>query len=73
MPGQLVLSRKPGERIFVDGPCIITLVRVGPNSARIGIEADPNVLIRREEVSSDPQIQAARKLGCISCKDIPQR
>lgn len=46
----LVLSRKPGERIHIGDDIVITLVRVGPNNSRIGIEAPRGVSIRREEI-----------------------
>ncbi len=46
----LVLSRKPGERILIGDDVTITVVRVGMNSVRIGIEAPPNVNIVREEL-----------------------
>ncbi len=46
----LVLSRKSGERILIGDEVTITVVRIGPNSVRIGIEAPPNVNIVREEL-----------------------
>lgn len=46
----LVLSRKVGERIYVGDDVTITLVRIGPDKARIGIDAPDSVPIHREEV-----------------------
>lgn len=46
----LVLSRKPGERILIGDNIAITVVRVGPHSVRIGIEAPRDVNIVREEI-----------------------
>lgn len=46
----LVLSRKPGERILVGKDVKITVIRVGPNSVRIGIDAPPEMNIVREEL-----------------------
>ena len=46
----LVLSRKAGERILVGDDVAITVVRIGPNSVRIGIEAPRSMNIVREEL-----------------------
>ncbi len=52
----LVLSRKPGERILIGKDVQITVIRIGPNSVRIGIDAPPEMNIVREELilGSDP-------------------
>lgn len=46
----LVLSRKAGERILVGDDVVVTLVRIGPNSVRVGIEAPREMNIVREEL-----------------------
>jgi carbon storage regulator len=46
----LVLSRKPGERILVGPDVKITVIRIGPNSVRIGIDAPGHLNIVREEL-----------------------
>ena len=46
----LVLSRKLGERILIGDDVAVTLVRIGPNSVRIGIEAPRELNIVREEL-----------------------
>lgn len=46
----LVLSRKPGERILIGDNVAITVVRIGPNSVRIGIDAPRDMNIVREEL-----------------------
>lgn len=46
----LVLSRKAGERILIGDDVAITVVRIGPNSVRIGIEAPKAMNIVREEL-----------------------
>ena len=54
----LVLSRKTSERILIGDDIAITIVRIGPNSVRIGIEAPKNMNIVREELcdfSSKPK------------------
>ncbi len=46
----LVLSRRKGERLFVGNDVVITLIAIGGNRARIGIEAPPEVHVLRDEV-----------------------
>lgn len=46
----LVLSRKPGERILIGTDVKITVIRIGPNSVRIGIDAPGHLNIVREEL-----------------------
>ena len=54
----LVLSRKPGQKILIDlndGRLItVTVVRIGPNSVRIGIDAPGDMKIIREELGLLP-------------------
>ena len=46
----LVLSRKPGERIFIGDDVAVTIVRIGPNTVKLGIEAPRDMNIVREEL-----------------------
>ena len=46
----LVLSRKPGEKILIGDNITVTIVRIGPNTVRIGIEAPRDMNIVREEL-----------------------
>ncbi|MBX3439664.1 MAG: carbon storage regulator [Planctomycetaceae bacterium] len=46
----LVLSRKPGERIMIGDEIAITIVRIGPNAVRLGIDAPRDMNIVREEL-----------------------
>lgn len=46
----LVLSRKVGERVLVGKDVVITVVRIEPNSVRIGIQAPKDQEIVREEL-----------------------
>jgi len=46
----LVLSRKLGERVLVGDQVVVTVVRIGHNAVRLGIEAPPNHKIVREEL-----------------------
>lgn len=46
----LVLSRKPGETIYIGEDISITIVRIGPNTVRVGIEAPRHINIHRDEL-----------------------
>ena len=50
----LVLSRKPGEQILIDGNIVVTVVQCDGNRVRIGIKAPPEVPIVRIEVLGRP-------------------
>lgn len=54
----LVLSRKSGERILIGDEIAITIVRIGPNTVRLGIDAPRDMNIVREElcVGKDDEI-----------------
>ena len=46
----LILTRKPGESIILDGGIKITVAGIQGNQIRIGIEAPKEVKVYREEV-----------------------
>ena len=46
----LVLSRKPGERILIGDNVTVTIVRIGPNTVKLGIDAPKELNIVREEL-----------------------
>ncbi len=48
----LVLSRKIGERVLIGDDVVVTLVRIGPNSIRLGIEAPQWMKIVRDELTA---------------------
>ena len=56
----LVLSRKQLEGIQIGSDIRIKIVKVDRNQVRIGIEAPPDVLIVRDELVNDVEMQAAR-------------
>ena len=58
----LVLSRKPGERIMIGDAVTITVVRIGPNNVRLGIDAPREMNIVREELCGRamPELLAQR-------------
>jgi carbon storage regulator len=48
--GNLVFSRRPGQRFVVDGNIEITVVRVNGNKVRLGVRAPLGVQIVRSEL-----------------------
>jgi carbon storage regulator len=46
----LVLSRKIGESVVIDGRIVVTLVRVDGDAVRLGIQAPHDVPVHRQEV-----------------------
>lgn len=46
----LVLTRKEGERITIDGGITITVVQIHNGKVRVGLEAPPEVHIIRSEL-----------------------
>lgn len=57
----LVLSRKKGETIVIDGGVSITVLEVEGRATRLGIEAPKEVSVMRSELLS--RIQAASSVG----------
>jgi carbon storage regulator len=57
----LVLSRKPGESVVIDGRIKVKIVRLEGDVVKIGIEAPPDVPIHRQEVYDE--IQQSNKLA----------
>jgi carbon storage regulator len=69
----LVLSRKPGEKILIGPDVTVTVVRIGPNTVRIGIDAPRGINIVREELyvpADDPNtaIDEKPKPACASVR-----
>jgi carbon storage regulator len=47
----LVLSRRERERIKLGDSIVVTVVRVAGDRVRLGIEAPPEVVVLRDELS----------------------
>jgi carbon storage regulator len=60
----LVLSRKIGESIIIDGGIRVTVTALKGDKVRIGIEAPADVRIDREEVHHRLQALASSAGGC---------
>uniref|UniRef100_A0A7C2K2D2 Translational regulator CsrA n=1 Tax=Schlesneria paludicola TaxID=360056 RepID=A0A7C2K2D2_9PLAN len=52
----LVLSRKPGEKILIGDNVTVTIVRIGPNTVRLGIDAPREMNIVREELCQTARV-----------------
>ena len=59
----LVLSRKPSERIRIGPDIVVTVVRIGPNNVRLGLEAPKALNIVREELLQDAAPGAGIEAG----------
>jgi carbon storage regulator len=62
----LVLSRKLYEKIVINGDIVITVVGIGNNQVRIGIEAPESVRIFREELLDRPLDSPENRAGLAS-------
>lgn len=51
----LILSRKSGESIVIDGRIKLTIVRVEGEAVKVGIEAPSQVPVHRQEVYDEIQ------------------
>jgi carbon storage regulator len=49
----LVLTRKTGEEIIINGEICVTVVRLRGNRVQLGIKAPPTVAIRRRELKNE--------------------
>ena len=51
----LILSRKPGESIVIDGRIIVKVVRLEGEMVKLGIEAPAEIAVHRQEVYDEIQ------------------
>ena len=51
----LILSRKSGESIMIDGRIKVTVIRVDGEAVKIGIEAPAEVPVHRQEIYDEIQ------------------
>jgi carbon storage regulator len=51
----LILSRKPGESIVIDGRIIVKIVRLEGDIVKLGIEAPAEIPVHRQEVYAEIQ------------------
>jgi carbon storage regulator len=51
----LILSRKPGESIVIDGRIKVTIIRAEGEAIKVGIEAPSEVPVHRQEIYDEIQ------------------
>lgn len=51
----LILSRKPGESIVIDGHITVKIMRLDGDVVKVGIEAPASVPVHRQEVYDEIQ------------------
>ncbi len=61
----LVLTRKAGEQVIIQGNIRITVVSVGPGRVKIGIDAPADVKIDREEIHARKQDEASPEIALV--------
>jgi carbon storage regulator len=55
----LVLSRKHGQSLVIDGGTVIRVLEIRGNQVRLGVEAPANVAVLRSELKQQPDGSAA--------------
>jgi len=60
----LILSRKPGESIIIDGRIIVKIVRLEGDMVKLGIEAPADVPVHRQEVYEEIQKNNREAITC---------
>ncbi|HYV96315.1 MAG TPA: carbon storage regulator CsrA [Gemmatimonadaceae bacterium] len=58
----LILSRKAGEAVVIDGECRITVLANDGRTVRLGIEAPSDVRILRAEIVTQVEEETRRAL-----------
>ena len=55
----LIIARKKGERLLIDGPCEIVVHRVQSKQCALGVIAPKNVHVLRAELQGLPNAKTA--------------
>jgi carbon storage regulator len=66
----LVLTRRIGEKIVIDGMISITVVSIKADKVRLGVSAPPSICVDRLEVHE--RRQASRPEGGVSMRTAEQ-
>ena len=69
----LILGRRPGEFIIMDGGIRVVVISCDKRGVRLGIEAPPTVSILRGEIASQPSDVGRRHAGTAASagSDVP--
>jgi carbon storage regulator len=62
----LVLSRKLGETLVIDGNITVKVVHVQGNTVRLGIEAPKAVPVHRAEIHQRLEMETHRAKPCVA-------
>lgn len=54
--GLLVLGRRPGQSIVVDGPAVIEVLETREGRVKLGVRAPRSTLVLRGELEARPQV-----------------
>ncbi len=64
----LILTRKLGESVVIGNDIKITVVGIGKQQVKLGVDASRNVIVHREEVYN--RIKEANKLSSSSIRNL---
>ncbi|MCA9229739.1 MAG: carbon storage regulator [Planctomycetales bacterium] len=62
----LVLSRKETQRIRLGDSIVITVVRLGGDKVRLGIQAPKDMLVLRDELEPFAEIAEPEEAPCLA-------
>ena len=68
----LILSRKIGESIVIDGRIIVKIVRLEGDTVKVGIEAPLDIPVHRQEVYDEIQKSNREALTTQRPKSLPK-
>lgn len=63
----LILNRRPGESIVIDGRIVVTVLQVDGDRIKIGVDAPRDVSVLRRELIE--QVEAENRRGSLATKD----
>jgi carbon storage regulator len=69
----LVLSRKPGEALLIDGVTVIRVLEVRGGQIRLGIEAPADVAVLRAELGERQAERPNKQLADVATAHRPRR